>query len=107
MTTLHLSGGLTVDSDDLEMLGSKILVQALPASEVGEQTAGGVWLPQSAAQDHQRVMQGIVLATGPDVTAYVPVGARVICERFAKVALDEAGDIWVSWEDAVQAVLSG
>lgn len=106
MTALKLAGGQAVEAEAVQMFGDRVLVERLPEQTVGTVTAGGIVLPDSAAADHQRLLQGIVRATGPLVSAYVPVGARVLCERFNRVALDEDGTVWVMSEKSVLAVLS-
>lgn len=106
MTTVTLSGGTTVEVGELDLLAGRILVQALPAELTELKTpSGNLWLPQQVAA-YQSLLQGEVLATGPGVTPMIPVGARVIVDRFSKIPLNEAGDLWVSWEDAVIAVLA-
>lgn len=97
--------GTELDTTEISMLGDRVLVAALPASEVGEVTRGGLVLPQAAASAHQSILQGTVVATGPLCSVNVPVGARVICERFARSPLSRDGDVWVSWEDAVIATI--
>lgn len=104
MTTIRLASG-EVAVKSISLLGDRLLVQALPPAEVGERTRGGLFLPQAAASDHQALLQGVVVATGPRCSPNVPVGARVICQRFAKTPVNADGTVWVSWEDAVIATL--
>lgn len=87
------------------MLGDRVLVRALPKNEVAERTAGGLWLPQGAAQDHQRLMQGTVEETGPYVSANVVCGMRVVCQRFGNTPVDTDGNLWVTREDDILCVL--
>lgn len=104
--TLQLSGGHTLELSELSPLPGRIFVRALPQELTELRTPSGLLhLPQQAA-DYQALMQGEIVATGEGVSPLLPVGARVIVERFSKTPLNESGDVWVSWESAVIAVLS-
>ena len=91
-----------LDLSQLHMLGNRVLLRALAADELGEQL-GHIVLPPQAA-DHQRLLSGVVVAVGPDVSGDVLPGFRVQCSRFRRTPVDADGTLWVTTEDAIEAV---
>lgn len=90
------------------ILGDRVLLRELERDDLGETTPAGLVLPQRS-EDHQRLLQGEILAVGEDVSdplSLVP-GLRVICGRWSRVPLDTEGRVWVCSEEDIQAIISG
>jgi co-chaperonin GroES (HSP10) len=105
MTTIEIAPGIYATVT--KVLGDRVLLQELPEESLSDMTAGGLYLPDQA-EDHQRLLQGEILAVGEDVEdpTLLP-GLRVICGRWSRVPLDQHGTVWVCSEDAIQAIISG
>lgn len=87
--------------------GARLVLRPLGLDQIAEQTSGGLYLPQSAA-DRQRYRQWVVVSTGPDVVdeALLP-GAEVLVQQYGGVPVRFADqDLLVIAEEHVVAVLT-
>ena len=88
------------------VLGDRCIVRELPTSELGDTLPSGIMVPQQSA-DHQRLLQGEIVAVGEDVQdATLLPGLRIICGRWSRVPLDTAGKVWVVSEDAIEGFIT-
>jgi co-chaperonin GroES (HSP10) len=88
------------------VLGDRVLLRELPDDMLGDTTEGGIVIPEQSA-DHQRLMQGEILAVGDAVEdATLLPGLRVICGRWRRVPLAPDGTTWVCSEDEIEALLT-
>ena len=104
MPTIEIAPGIFVTVT--RILGDRLLLRELPDDELAEQTASGLWLPDQA-DDHQRLLQGEILAVGEDCDPQLLPGLRVICGRWSRVPVDTEGKVWIASEDALQAIITG
>jgi co-chaperonin GroES (HSP10) len=102
--TVEIAHGIFVTVH--RILGDRIMLRELSDDELTTQTEGGLWLPDQA-QDHQRLLQGEIVAVGEDCEdpTLVP-GLRVICNRWSRVPIDQTGNLWMASEDALQAIIT-
>ena len=104
MTTIEIAHGIFATI--VRIPGNRVLLRELPAEELTNQTAGGLWLPDQA-EDHQRILQGEIVAVGEGCESLTLVpGLRVICNRWYRVPIDQDGKYWLANEDAIQAIVS-
>lgn len=97
------AGSSVIEVERLQAQGDRVILRRLVAAEMGERK-GLIVLPQQH-QDHQDILQGVVVACGPMVSANILPGLRVICSRFQRVPLDNNGEFFVTTEDQCQAVV--
>ena|SRR3990167_7460444 len=86
-------------------LGNRVLVRDLAPRALADQTLSGLYIPTQSVHAHQRHMQAEVVACGPDCDQMILPGLRVIVQRWSKVPVDDSGELWVTWDDAVVALL--
>lgn len=100
----------------MQPLANRVLLRSLTPDHVvnttraelarpGHRTQGGLHLPDQSVDVHQRHMQGEVIAVGPDCDPAILPGLRVIVQRWSQVPIDDSGEVWVTWDDAVIALL--
>lgn len=102
--TIEIAHGVFVSI--VRILGDRVLLRELSGDDLSETTASGLYLPDQA-EDHQRILQGEIVAVGEDCTPTLVPGLRVICGRWSRVPVDTDGKVWVASEDAIQAIISG
>lgn len=90
------------DPSTWQPLGDRILVRPLAAEELPTKK-GSLWLPEGPAQDHGSLLQGVVVACGPDVSSDILPGFRIVGKRWSKHPLPN--NMWITTEDAVECVL--
>lgn len=85
----------------VQPLGENVLIQAQSQEE---QTQGGIFLPETAAQE--KPQQGTVIAVGTDEEITVTPGQNVIYNRYAgtEVSVD-GGEYLVVKNDDILAVI--
>ena len=104
MTEIEIAPGIRVTVT--RVLGDRLILRELRDDDLGTTLPSGLVLPPSS-EDHQRLLQGEILAVGEDVSdPTLQPGLRVICGRWSRVPLDTDGRVWVASEEAIEGIIT-